>query len=104
MKKVSNTSVDIAEDNLIKLRRVFPEFIKDNQIDFDALKNFFDKEGLVGGEEKYGLNWAGKSKAFQAIRTPSIGTLTPQPKDSVNWDKTQNLFIEGDNLEVLKLL
>ena len=104
MKKVSITSANIKEDSLIKLRRVFPQLIKDNQIDFDALKAFFDEEGIIAGEGKYGLNWSGKSKAIQAIHVPSIGTLTPQPKDSVAWDKTENLFIEGDNLEVLKLL
>lgn len=104
MRKVNTASTNIEKDNLIKLRRVFPQFIKDNQIDFDALKTFFEKEGILTGEEKYGLNWAGKSNAFKLIRRPSVGTLTPDEKESVDWDKTQNLFIEGDNLEVLKLL
>ena len=102
--KVKNTSEDIKSDNLQKLRRVFPQFVKENKIDFEALKKFFKDENIIAGEEKYGLNWAGKSNAFKLIRTPSVGTLTPQQKESKNWDKTQNLFIEGDNLEVLKLL
>jgi adenine-specific DNA-methyltransferase len=55
-------------------------------------------------EEKYGLNWHGKRKARQMALTPSTGTLRPCPEDSVDWDTTQNLMIEGDNLEVLKLL
>ena len=56
------------------------------------------------GEEKYGFNWHGKKRARQIALTPSAGTLRPCLKESVDWDTTQNLFIEGDNLEVLKLL
>jgi len=104
MDKINNTSVNTGIENLDKLRRVFPNFVKENKIDFDALKKFFQNEEIVTGEEKYGLNWAGKSNAFKLIRTPSVGTLTPQEKESKDWDKTENLFIEGDNLEVLKLL
>ncbi|MFA5770531.1 MAG: site-specific DNA-methyltransferase, partial [Patescibacteria group bacterium] len=104
MDKVKNTSVNSGYENLDKLRRVFPQFVKENKIDFEALNKFFKDEEMVAGEEKYGLNWAGKSNAFKLIRTPSVGTLTPQEKESKDWDKTENLFIEGDNLEVLKLL
>jgi len=104
MDKVKNTSVNSGNENLDKLRRVFPNFVKENKIDFDALKKFFEVEKVVAGEEKYELNWAGKSNAFKLIRTPSVGTLTPQEKESKDWDKTENLFVEGDNLEVLKLL
>jgi adenine-specific DNA-methyltransferase len=98
--KVATTSEPIANANLAKLRQVFPQFVKDGEIDFDALQAFFNKEGILAGEEKYGLNWSGKSNAFKAIRLPATGTLTPQPKESKDWDKTENLFIEGDNLEV----
>lgn len=104
MNKVNNTSINTGNQNLDKLRRVFPQFVKENKIDFDALKKFFQDEEIAAGEEKYGLNWAGKSNAFKLIRTPSVGTLTPQEKESKDWNKTENLFIEGDNLEVLKLL
>lgn len=104
MDKVKSTSINTGNENLDKLRRVFPQFVKENKIDFDALKKFFQDQEMVAGEEKYGLNWAGKSNAFKLIRTPSVGTLTPQEKESKDWDKTENLFIEGDNLEVLKLL
>jgi adenine-specific DNA-methyltransferase len=102
--KVATTSENIGQENLDKLRAVFPQFVKDGEIDFDALKVFFDESGKLAGEEKYGLNWAGKSNAFRAIRNPATGTLVPQPEQSVNWDTTENIFIEGDNLEVLKLL
>lgn len=102
--KTERASVDIQNENLEKLRTVFPQFVKDGQIDFDALTTFFGKEGIIAGPEKYGLSWAGKSDAFKAIRVPATGTLVPQEKESKDWDATQNLFIEGDNLEVLKLL
>src|SRR5690606_30074736 len=65
---------------------------------------FGDLDVLEEGEEKFGLNWHGKKKARQNAFTPSLGTLLPCPEESVDWDTTQNLFIEGDNLEVLKLL
>ncbi|MCX6715233.1 MAG: site-specific DNA-methyltransferase [Candidatus Uhrbacteria bacterium] len=104
MEHIQTTSANIANENLDKLRKVFPQFVKDGQIDFDALKKFFVEQQVAAGEEKYGLNWVGKNDAFNAIRTPSTGTLTPQPDQSKNWDSTENLFIEGDNLEVLKLL
>lgn len=104
LEKVAKTSENIENKNLHKLRAIFPNFVKDGQVDFDALQKFFDKEGILSGEEKFGLNWAGKSNAFRAIRTPATGTLVPQPQESKNWDSTENIFIEGDNLEVLKLL
>lgn len=104
LNKVATTSESIENESLEKLRAVFPEFVKEGLVDFEALKAFFDKENISAGQEKYGLSWAGKNNAFQAIRTPSTGTLSPQREESKNWDDTENLFIEGDNLEVLKLL
>lgn len=105
MDQVNKTSGNTENENLEKLRKVFPEFIKDGIIDFDALRAFFEKEGqLPPNQEKYGLSWAGKSNAFKLIKTPATGTLIPDEKESVDFDKTENLFIEGDNLEVLKLL
>ena len=104
MKKIIKISEDIENENLQKLRAVFPNFVKDGEVDLDAIKAFFNNEGMLAGVEKYGLNWAGKNSAFKAIRTPSTGTLTPQEKESKDFDTTENIFIEGDNLEVLKLL
>jgi len=96
-------SADILTENIEKLKTLFPEAVTEGKIDFDDLKQ------LLGGavderEEKYGLNWHGKRRARQIALTPSTGTLRPCPEDSVDWDTTQNLMIEGDNLEVLKLL
>lgn len=96
-------SADVLGENIQQLRTLFPGAFTEGKVDFDVLKQ------LLGGavderEEKYGLNWHGKRQARQLALTPSTGTLRPCPEDSVDWDTTQNLMIEGDNLEVLKLL
>jgi len=96
-------STEIITENLEQLRSLFPEAFIEGKIDFEVLKQ------LLGGvvderEEKYGLNWHGKRRARQLALTPSTGTLRPCPEESVDWDTTQNIMIEGDNLEVLKLL
>ena len=96
-------SSDVLAENVEQLKKLFPEAVTEGKIDFGALKQ------LLGGkfderEEKYGLNWHGKRQARQLALTPSTGTLRPCPEESVDWDTTQNLMIEGDNLEVLKLL
>ena len=104
IEKVAMVSENIENENLLKLRAVFPQFVKDGSIDFDALQAFLKKDGVLADEEKYGLNWAGKSKAFGDIRRTATGTFVPQEEESVGWDKTENIFIEGENLEVLKLL
>ena len=73
-------------------------------MNLDVLKQLVGDQTVTDAEEKYGLNWHGKRRARQLALTPSTGTLRPCPEDSVDWDTTQNLMIEGDNLEVLKLL
>lgn len=96
-------SADIVAGNIEALRALFPEAFTEGKIDFEVLKQCLG--GTVDDrEEKYGLNWHGKRRARQIALTPSTGTLLPCPEDSVDWDTTQNLMIEGDNLEVLKLL
>lgn len=96
-------SADIVAGNTRALRALFPEAFTEGKIDFEVLKQCLG--GAVDdGPEKYGLNWHGKRRARQIALTPSTGTLLPCPEDSVDWDTTQNLMIEGDNLEVLKLL
>lgn len=102
--RINISSEDIESENLNKLKSIFPQFVKDGQVDFDSLQEFFNKEGISSGTEKYGLSWNGKSNAFKAIRLPSTGTLNPQREESKDWNNTENIFIEGDNLEVLKLL
>ncbi len=97
-------SMDIAEARRQELLRLFPETrTEGGKIDFDRLKLALG-EAVDVGRERYGMNWPGKADCFKTIQTPSMGTLRPCPEESVNWDTTENLIIEGDNLEVLKLL
>lgn len=96
-------SADLVSANIDALRGLFPDAFTEGRVDFEVLK------GLLGAavderDEKYGLNWHGKRRARQIALTPSTGTLLPCQDESVDWDTTQNLMIEGDNLEVLKLL
>lgn len=88
-----------------RLKDSFPQFIKDGEVDFKAFKAWVEENSVLAtGDEKYGLGWAGKLEAIQAIRRPAKSTLNPDKDQSKEWDKTSNIFIEGDNLEVLKLL
>jgi len=101
-------SANLAADNLAQLRALFPELVTEGArgpaINVDVLKALVADATVTDADEKYGLNWHGKRAARQLALTPSTGTLRPCPDDSVDWDTTQNLMIEGDNLEVLKLL
>lgn len=108
MKKITSDmtelqSMNITEDNISKLNSLFPEAFNENGIDFDVLKQLLG-ENVDDKEERYGLNWHGKRQARQLALTPSRGTLRPCKDESVDWDNTKNVMIEGDNLEVLKLL
>ena len=96
-------SADVVAENLEHLKTLFPEAFTESKIDFKILKQLLGA-ALDEREEKYGLNWHGKRQARQLALTPSTGTLRACPAESVDWDSTQNLMIEGDNLEVLKLL
>lgn len=101
--EMDSRSMDIVADNISKLKELFPEAFTEGKVDFDALKEVLG-DYIDGREERYSFTWNGKSKARMLAQTPSGGTLRPCEKESVDWDTTQNLFIEGDNLEVLKLL
>ncbi len=96
-------SADLVAENVAQLKALFPEAFTEGKIDFDVLRDLLG-DTIDDGEEKYGLNWHGKRRARRLALTPSTGTLRPCPEESVDWDTTQNLMIEGDNLEVLKLL
>ena len=99
----ASRSPDVIAENLEQMNALFPEAFIEGRIDLDVLKQLLG-DTVDEREEKYGLNWHGKRQARQLALTPSTGTLRPCPEDSVDWDTTQNLMIEGDNLEVLKLL
>ena len=96
-------SADLVAENIDQLKALFPEVFIEDKVDFQVLKQLLGS-AVDEREEKYGLNWHGKRQARQLALTPSTGTLRPCPEDSVDWETTQNLMIEGDNLEVLKLL
>jgi adenine-specific DNA-methyltransferase len=96
-------SADPVADNIAALKALFPAAVADCRIDFDTLRQLLGDE-VDDGDERYGLNWPSKRRARRLALTPSTGTLRPAREDSVDWDTTRNLMIEGDNLEVLKLL
>lgn len=101
--EMDSKSMDIVADNISKLKELFPEAFTEGKVNFDALKEVLG-DYIDGREERYSFTWNGKSKARMLAQTPSSGTLRPCEKESVDWDTTRNLLIEGDNLEVLKLL
>jgi len=96
-------SLDIAEEKLDKLKEIIPEAFTENKIDWEKLKAALGDD-IEFKNERYVLNWAGKSDAFRALQSPSTDTLMPCKEESVNFDSTGNIFIEGENLEVLKVL
>jgi len=100
-------SLDITQQNIEQLRQLFPDVFSENKIDVHALTAQLIESGgevISPEEERYNFTWNGKTKARQIAQTPSTGTLRPSKEESINWDSAENLFIEGDNLEVLKLL
>ncbi len=102
--KLDLKSMDLATEKQAELLRLFPEIrTEGGKIDFDRLELALG-ETVDVGRERYGLTWPGKADCFKTIQAPSLGTLRPAPEESVNFDITGNLIIEGDNLEVLKLL
>jgi adenine-specific DNA-methyltransferase len=102
--KLDLPSENIAADRLAELLRLFPEIrTEGGKLDFDRLKLALG-EAVGVGKERYGLTWPGKADCFKTIQAPSLGTLLPCREENVNFDTTENLIIEGDNLEVLKLL
>jgi len=101
--KVNLTSSNLSEEKLSNLYRILPEAFSENKIDFEKLRTVLGDEVSLG-PEKFSFSWAGKSNAIKNVLVPSRLTLNPEPKQSIKWDESENLFIEGDNLEVLKLL
>lgn len=103
MDKMDGMTMNIEQANVEKLKEVFPEVFADGKVDFDKL------QGLLGhyiadDKEKYSFSWRGKADSLRLAQKRSTGTLRPCKEESKNWDTTENLYIEGDNLEVLKLL
>ncbi len=103
MEKLDGKSMNIVEQNIEQLKELFPEVFSEGKIKFSQLQEVLGKY-VVDNEDHYNFTWHGKRKTGRLAQTPSTGTLRPAKDESVDWDTTQNLFIEGDNLEVLKLL
>lgn len=102
-KKVTLTSSNLSEEKLAELHKILPEAFSENKIDWNKLR------AVIGNEideriEKFSFTWAGKSNAIKNVLIPSKATLRPAKDESIKFDSSENLFIEGDNLEVLKLL
>lgn len=101
--KMSLSSMDVAEAKRKRLKELFPEVFSDGKIDFDQLKRVLG-EWVDPGKERFGLNWAGKAECMKALQQPSMATLKPQEDKSINFDGAENIFVEGDNFEVMKIL
>jgi len=101
---MTGDSLDIQQDQLEKLKQLFPETITEGRIDWEKLQATLGKENFEFKNERYVLNWAGKSEAFKVLQQSTTATLKPVPEESINFDTTENVFIEGENLEVLKIL
>lgn len=108
MNKLDMESKNIVNENIQKISELFPNVIVESNdgktIDFDLLKQELSKDIVEGVKEKYQLTWPGKKEAIVNANTPSKSTLRPVKEKSVDFDNTQNIYIEGDNLEVLKIL
>lgn len=96
-------SGDVVGENIAALKTLFPQIVTDGKVDFDVLRQLLG-DAVEEGDERYGLNWKGKAKARAFALTPTLATLRPAKEDSVDWDTTRNLVIEGDNVEALKCL
>ena len=113
MEQLKMHSPDISQDNISKIRALFPNCITEAQddngkpklaIDFDQLKQELSDSIVDGPQERYHLNWPGKRESLLTANAPIAKTLRPCREESINFDTAENLFIEGDNLDALKLL
>lgn len=102
MERLNGQSLNIMKENIERMKELFPEVVTEGKINFEKLKVILGEE-IESRDEYYEFTWHGKMNALRLSQTPSTGTLRPDKKSSKHWDKTENLYIEGDNLEVLKL-
>ena len=92
------------KNKILELKNIFPEAFCENQIDWEKLKLILGADNLAHQNERYQLNWAGKTDAYRTLQAPTFNTLSPCRAESVDFDGTRNLFIEAENLEALKIL
>jgi len=100
--RVERTSTNPLDDQVEKLKTLFPECVSEGRVDFEQLRAVLG--GDLAGDDAYRLTWAGKKDAFQQVQSPSRGTLAVDDDESLYFDHTDHIFIEGENLEVLKTL
>ena len=103
MEKINGYSLNLEKQNIDRIKELFPEVVEEGKINFDILRTMLGDE-VDDSREKYQFTWNGKAKAIKMAQTPSSATLRPCKEKSKDWDTTENLYIEGDNLEVLKQL
>ncbi len=103
MNRIDGLSLNLERNNIEKIKELFPEAVEEGKIDFDMLRAMLGDE-VDDSKEKYQFTWNGKAKSIKLAQTPSSATLRPCKEKSKNWDTTENLYVEGDNLEVLKQL
>ena len=96
-------SLNLTHELLQQLQQLVPQAFSEGKLDTVALKRLLGEDVFVQGE-RYGLNWAGKTEAYQVLQQQTTTTLLPEPEQSVDWDDAEHVLIEGENLEVLKLL
>jgi len=101
---MTGESINNTQNQLDKLRKLYPEVFTEGKIDWEKLQAALGKDNIEFLNERYVLNWAGKTDAFKVLQETTTATLNPFPEESINFDKTENVFIEGENLEVLKVL
>ncbi len=103
MEKLDGKTFDVVNENIDKLKELFPHIVTDGEVDFEKLQQTLGKH-THKSKERYDFTWNGKSEAIQLAQKQTTGTLRPCKEESVNWDSTENLYVEGDNLEVLRTL
>lgn len=107
MEKLNGQSFDVVEDNISKLKEIFPDVVtEDNQLIFDSLRDILEKDVEVvdGDEEFYKFTWYGKKKSKKEAKETTTKTLRPYANESKNWEDTKNIFIEGDNIDALRIM
>ena len=104
LNKLKIQTPDICEENIKKLKELFPQIVSEDKIDFDILKQLLSNNIVEADDERYRLDWVGKKRSLLKANTPINKTLRPCVEESVDFENTKNLYIEGDNFEVLKLL
>ena len=113
MEKINKQTPDLTSKNIAKITELFPNVITEKEdengrivkaVDFDLLRQELSKDIVEGGDERYRLDWPGKRRSILKANTPINKTLVPDKESSVDFDNTKNIYIEGDNFVVLKIL